>query len=66
MDVDDYAAYGVPEIWLWKRQVLNIHGWIDGMYALMAIPTTVSAILLAPKVMEAARTYFAKLKTAEG
>ena len=34
---------------------------IDGMYALMAIPTTVSALILAPKVMDAARTYFAKL-----
>ncbi|MGH1364160.1 MAG: alanine/glycine:cation symporter family protein [Calditrichia bacterium] len=34
---------------------------IDGMYALMAIPTMVSAILLAPKVMAAARTYFAKV-----
>jgi len=34
---------------------------IDGMYALMAIPTMVSAILLAPKVMAAARAYFAKV-----
>ena len=32
--VDDYAAYGVPEIWLWKRQVLNIYGLIDGGYVL--------------------------------
>lgn len=34
---------------------------IDGMYALMAIPTTLSALLLAPKVMAAAKTYFAKM-----
>ncbi|MDH5399995.1 MAG: alanine:cation symporter family protein [Cyclobacteriaceae bacterium] len=35
---------------------------IDGMYALMAIPTMVSAILLAPKVNEKARDYFSRLK----
>ncbi|NJN30859.1 MAG: Uma2 family endonuclease [Synechococcales cyanobacterium RM1_1_8] len=33
-DVDDYAAYGVPEIWLGQRQVLSIYGLIDGGYAL--------------------------------
>jgi alanine or glycine:cation symporter, AGCS family len=31
---------------------------IDGMYALMAIPTMTSAILLAPRVMEEADRYF--------
>jgi AGCS family alanine or glycine:cation symporter len=35
---------------------------IDGMFALMAIPTMTSALLLSPKVMKAARTYFTKLK----
>lgn len=40
-------------------------GLVDGAFALMAIPTMTSAILLAPRVMEAARTYFAKLD-AEG
>ncbi len=34
---------------------------IDGMYALMAIPTMTSALVLAPKVMKEARRYFAKL-----
>mgnify|MGYP001478534749 FL=1 len=34
---------------------------IDGSFALMAIPTMVSAILLAPKVLDAANIYFAKL-----
>ena len=34
---------------------------IDGSFALMAIPTMVSAIWLAPKVLEAAKIYFAKL-----
>ena len=37
--------------------VINI---IDGMYALMAIPTMTSSLILAPKVMKAARTYFSK------
>lgn len=34
---------------------------IDGSFALMAIPTMVSAIWLAPKVLDAAKIYFAKL-----
>jgi alanine or glycine:cation symporter, AGCS family len=34
---------------------------IDGAYALMAIPTMVSALLLASRVKEAAGVYFAKL-----
>jgi AGCS family alanine or glycine:cation symporter len=33
---------------------------IDGMYAMMAIPTMVSALLLSPKVMAQAKIYFAK------
>ncbi len=33
-----------------------------GMYALMAIPTMLSALLLAPKVMQAAKTYFASIE----
>lgn len=37
-------------------------GLIDGMYAMMAIPTMVSALILAPKVMEQAKIYFAKLR----
>lgn len=39
--------------------VLNL---IDIAFALMAIPTMLSGIVLAPKVMEEARKYFAKLK----
>lgn len=37
-------------------------GLIDGAFALMAIPTTVSALLLSGKVMTAARKYFHSLK----
>ena len=36
---------------------------IDGSFALMAIPTMVSAILLAPKVLAAAKIYFLKIDT---
>jgi len=39
--------------------VLN---FTDGMFALMAIPTMTSAILLSPKVMEAAKDYFNQMK----
>jgi AGCS family alanine or glycine:cation symporter len=38
---------------------------IDGMFALMAIPTMVSTILLAPKVKEAATSYFERIDTFE-
>ena len=39
----------------------TVVGLIDGMFALMAIPTMVSALWLAPKVMAAARQYFSQL-----
>ncbi len=39
--------------------------FIDGMFALMAIPTMVSSIILAPKVMQAAKVYFTKLDVQE-
>lgn len=35
---------------------------IDGAFALMAIPTMTSALLLAPKVRDAARDYFERMK----
>jgi len=41
------------------QTVVNI---IDGMYALMAIPTMISSLILAPKVMQAAKDYFNRLK----
>ncbi len=36
--------------------------FVDGMFALMAIPTVISTFLLAPRVMQAARKYFHKLE----
>ena len=40
-------------------------GIIDGAYAMMAIPTMTSALLLAPKVKAAADDYFRRLDAAE-
>jgi alanine or glycine:cation symporter, AGCS family len=37
--------------------------FIDGMYAIMAIPTMVSTLYLAPKVKAATRDYFQRLKS---
>lgn len=39
--------------------VINL---VDGMYALMAFPTMISALLLAPKVRNAAKDYFSRIK----
>jgi len=36
---------------------------IDGFFALMAIPTMISTLILAPKVMAAAKKYFASLNS---
>ncbi|MEH0154573.1 alanine/glycine:cation symporter family protein [Limibacter armeniacum] len=38
---------------------------MDGMYAMMAIPTMVSALLLSPKVMKAATSYFKRVNEME-
>jgi AGCS family alanine or glycine:cation symporter len=42
-----------------------VFGLIDSAYALMAIPTMAASFLLAPKVMAAARDYFASLSKQE-
>ena len=36
--------------------------YIDGMFAVMAFPTMISTIILAPRVMDAAKDYFERLK----
>jgi AGCS family alanine or glycine:cation symporter len=41
------------------QDVMNI---IDVAYALMAIPTMVSGLYLAPKVMKEARAYFGRMR----
>ncbi len=45
------------------QDVMNI---IDIAYALMAIPTVLSGLVLAPKVMKEANAYFIRLKKEEG
>jgi AGCS family alanine or glycine:cation symporter len=40
-------------------------GLVDGAFAMMAIPTTVSTVILAPKVMAAAREYFDRLSSSD-
>ncbi len=42
--------------------VINL---LDGMYATMAIPTMISALLLAPKVKQVASDYFSRLDAGE-
>jgi AGCS family alanine or glycine:cation symporter len=39
--------------------VINL---VDGMYALMAIPNMIAALLLAPKVIAAAKKYFGRMR----
>ncbi len=36
---------------------------IDGVFALMAIPTMISTLILAPKVVKETKKYFKQLKT---
>ena len=42
--------------------VINL---IDGMFALMAVPTMISALLLSPKVRAASKDYFKRLSAGE-
>ena len=59
------ARYQHYYIWLYTVLIMvgaltpfsMIVSTIDSMYALMAIPTMLSALLLAPKVNQAARRY---------
>jgi len=59
-----YNYFYIGSIVLGATASLNIViNLIDGVYALMAIPTMISALLLSPKVRTAAITYFRKLRT---
>lgn len=48
-------------IWGSVTSLGAVIGLIDGMYAVMAFPTMISAILLAPRVIDAAKKYFGKI-----
>ncbi len=54
-----YLAFIVVAAIITPTTAINI---IDGAFALMAIPTMVSALILAPKVKAAATIYFASLR----
>lgn len=41
--------------------IMSVINLIDGMFALMAIPTVTCTIIMAPRVIEAARDYFGRL-----
>ena len=43
--------------------ITSVINLIDGMFALMAIPTVITALFLAPKVKSAAKDYFSRLDT---
>lgn len=49
-------------IWGSVTSLGAVIGLIDGMYAVMAFPTMISALLLAPKVKKAAYAYFGKIE----
>ncbi|MEN7546571.1 alanine/glycine:cation symporter family protein [Rapidithrix thailandica] len=52
--------YVLTILWGAVVSIDSVINLIDGMYALMAIPTMVSALLLSPKVLQEARKYFEK------
>lgn len=45
--------------------ITSVINLIDGMFAVMAIPTMITALLLAPKVKAAAKDYFSRIETFE-
>ena len=55
-----YTLSLIPAAVISIDMVIN---YVDGMFAIMGIPTMISTLILAPKVMEAARDYFARLES---
>lgn len=45
--------------------IMSVINLIDGMFALMAIPTVTGTIVMAPRVVKAARDYFSRIDTFE-
>ena len=54
-----YTLSLIPAAVISLDMVIN---YVDGMFAMMGVPTMISTIFLAPKVMEAARDYFSRLE----
>jgi alanine or glycine:cation symporter, AGCS family len=61
-----YNYFYIFSIWFGAVASINaVVSLVDGAFALMAIPTMVSTLLLSPKVRQAAKEYFAKLGQAK-
>jgi alanine or glycine:cation symporter, AGCS family len=59
-----YNYFYIFSIWFGAVASINaVVSLVDGAFALMAIPTMTSTLLLSPKVRAAAKEYFAKLST---
>ena len=57
-----YNYFYIFSIWFGSVASINaVISLVDGAFAMMAIPTMVSTLLLSPKVREAAKEYFARL-----
>ena len=54
-----YTLSLIPAAVISIDMVIN---YVDGMFAMMGIPTIISTFILAPKVMEAAKDYFTRLE----
>ena len=57
-----YTLSLIPAAVISIDMVIN---YVDGMFAMMGIPTIISTFILAPKVMEAAKDYFTRLEKKE-
>ena len=57
-----YTLSLIPAAMISIDMVIN---YVDGMFAMMGIPTIISTFILAPKVMEAAKDYFTRLENKE-
>ena len=57
-----YTLSLIPAAVISIDMVIN---YVDGMFAMMGIPTMISTLILAPKVMEAAKDYFTRLENKE-
>ena len=57
-----YTLSLIPAAVISIDMVIN---YVDGMFAMMGIPTIISTFILAPKVMEAAKDYFTRLENKE-
>ncbi|HAC15792.1 MAG TPA: sodium/alanine symporter, partial [Bacteroidetes bacterium] len=57
-----YNYFYIFSIWFGSVASINaVVSLVDGAFALMAIPTMISTLLLSPKVRAASKVYFAKL-----